>query len=118
MPRYLSLIRIDEQDSARAFASPESQQAIGALFKEITEAGVMLETAGLTESAAGATVTWAAGKLSVTDGPFAEAKEVVGGYALMQCRDRAEALEWTRRFLSCHDASVTVTAELREVKEG
>jgi hypothetical protein len=77
----------------------------------------MLETAGLTPSAEGTRVTWSGGKLTFTDGPFTESKEVIGGYAILQAKDKAEALEWTRRFLECHDDHLTVTAELREIAE-
>ena len=72
---------------------------MGALFEEITKAGVMLDTAGLTPTSEGTRVTWSGGTLSYTDGPFTETKEVVGGYAILQAKDKAEALEWTKRFL-------------------
>ncbi len=79
--------------------SPELQERMGALFEEITKAGVMLDTAGLTPTSDGTRITWSGGKLSATDGPFTETKEVVGGYAILQAKDKAEALEWTKRFL-------------------
>jgi hypothetical protein len=115
MPRYLSMIRIDEQNAPAGGPSPELQARMGALFEEVTKAGVMLDTAGLTPTSEGTRVTWSGGELTYTDGPFTETKEVVGGYALMQCRDKEEALEWTKRFLECHEESWTVTAELREI---
>ncbi len=115
MPRYLSMIRIDEQNAPSVAPSPELQAKMGALFEEITKAGVMLDTAGLTPTSAGTRVTWSGGDLTYTDGPFTETKEVVGGYAIMQCKDKAEALEWTKRFLRCHDDSGAVSAELREI---
>jgi hypothetical protein len=73
-------------------------EAIMALGEEATRAGVLLDTAGLAPSAAGARVDLAAGKLSVTDGPFTEAKELVGGWGLIEARDRDEAIEWAKRF--------------------
>jgi hypothetical protein len=57
-------------------------------------------------------------KRFVTDGPFTETKEAVGGYAIMQCKDKAEALEWTKRFLQVHEDYWTVTCEVREIAEG
>jgi hypothetical protein len=90
---------------------------MGKLFEEITKAGAMLDTAGLTPTADGTRVTISGGKLSYTDGPFTETKEVVGGYAILQAKDKAEALEWVKRFLQVHDDSWTVTAELREIAE-
>ncbi|MFE0378646.1 YciI family protein [Streptomyces inhibens] len=118
MPRYLSMIRIDEQNAPAEDPGPEFAERMGALFEEITKAGVMLDTAGLTPTSEGTRVTWSGGKLSYTDGPFTESKEVVGGYAIMQTKDKAEALEWTNRFLRIHPDHWTVTAELREITEG
>jgi hypothetical protein len=118
MPRYLSMIRIDEKNAPAEGPSPELQARMGALFEEITKAGVMLDTAGLTPTSEGTRLTWSGGKVSTTDGPFTETKEVVGGYAIMQTKDKAEAMEWTRRFLECHEEFWTVTAELREIAEG
>src|SRR5579863_9065836 len=117
MPRYLSMIRVDEQNPPDLSASPEFPQRMGALFEEITKAGVMLDTAGLTPTSEGTRITWAGGTLSMTDGPFTETKEVVGGYAILQAKDKAEAIEWTKRFLQIHPDHWTVTAELREIAE-
>ncbi len=115
MPRYLSLVRVDEQSVPPGGPSPEFQQRMGALFEEITKAGIMLDTAGLTPTSEGTRVTWSGGKFSYTDGPFTETKEVVGGYAILQVKDKAEALEWTKRFLQLHDEDWTVTCEVREI---
>jgi hypothetical protein len=117
MPRFLSLIRIDEQFASVQGPDPEMQARMGALFGEITKAGVMLDTAGLTPTAEGTRATWSGGKLSYTDGPFTESKEVIGGYAILQAKDKAEALEWTKRFLLTHGEHWNVTAELRQIVE-
>lgn len=117
MPRYLSMIRIVENDAPSDGPSPEMQQRMGELFEEITKAGVMLDTGGLTPTSEGTRVTWSGGKLSVTDGPFTESKEVIGGYSITQAKDKAEAIEWASRFLQTHDEHWTVTAEVREIVE-
>ena len=117
MPRYLSMIRVDEQNPPDLSSSPEFSERMGALFEEITKAGVMLDTAGLTATSEGTRITWTGGALSYKDGPFTESKEVVGGYAILQAKDKAEALEWTKRFLQIHPENWTVTAELREIAE-
>ncbi len=117
MPRYLSMIRIDEQSVPAGGPSPELAERMGALLEEITKAGVMLDTAGLTPTSEGTRVTWSGGKLSYTDGPFTESKEVVGGYAILQAKDKAEALEWTKRFLQTHEDHWTVTAEVRQIAD-
>lgn len=118
MPRFLSMIRIDENDTPEGGPSPELMQRMGELIEEMTKAGVLLDTAGLVPTAQGARVHYEGGRLSVTDGPFTESKEVIGGYALMQAKDRAEAIEWTKRFLKVHEPHWTVTCEVREVVAG
>ncbi|MFD7453993.1 YciI family protein [Kitasatospora sp. NPDC059827] len=117
MPRFMSLIRIDESARGDWEPDPGFEQRMGALFEEITRAGVMLDTAGLTPTAQGTRVSWTDGKVGYTDGPFTETKEVIGGYAIMQCKDKAEALEWTRRFLQTHPAHWQVEAEVRQLDE-
>ncbi|MEW2249342.1 YciI family protein [Streptomyces sp. NPDC058733] len=118
MPRYLSLVRIDENNAPAGGPSAELMQRMGELIEEMTKAGVLLDTAGLTPTAQGTRVHYEGGRLSVTDGPFTETKEVIGGYALVQCKDQAEAVEWTKRFLKVHEEEWTVTCELREIAEG
>ncbi|MBM7090596.1 YciI family protein [Streptomyces sp. NPDC012461] len=118
MPRYLSMIRIDENNAPAEGPSPELMQRMGELIEEMTKAGVLLDTAGLTPTAQGVRVHYEGGELSVTDGPFTETKEVIGGYALLQAKDTAEAVEWTKRFLKVHEPYWTVTCEVRQVEEG
>ncbi|MEY9962809.1 hypothetical protein ABIA33_000835 [Streptacidiphilus sp. MAP12-16] len=115
MPRYLTMIRMDEQNLPAEDPGPEFAQRMGALLEEITKAGVMLDTAGLTPTSEGTRATWSDGKVSYTDGPFTESKEVIGGYAILQAKDKAEALEWTNRFLQAHPEHWTITAEVREI---
>lgn len=117
MPRYPSMVRIDETDVPAEGPSPELMQRMGDLIEEMTKAGVLLDTAGLSPTAQGTRVHWEGGKLSVTDGPFTESKEVVGGYAIVQAKDMAEAIEWTKRFLKVHEEHWTVTCEVREIME-
>jgi hypothetical protein len=77
------------------------------------KAGVLLALDGLKPPAIGARVSFAGGKPKVTDGPFAEAKEVVGGYWMIRVKSREEAIEWARR---C-PASENETIEIRQVFE-
>ncbi|WP_263169567.1 YciI family protein [Streptomyces sp. SCSIO ZS0520] len=117
MPRFLSLVRIDEKNAPAEGPSEEMMERMNALLEEITKAGVMLDTAGLAPTAEGVRVRWEGGRISVTDGPFTETKEVIGGYALSQCKDMAEAVEWSKRFLKVHDDHWTVTCEVRQIAE-
>jgi hypothetical protein len=73
---------------------------VGAMMKyneELTKAGVLLALDGLQPPSKGARVAFPGGKPTVTDGPFAEAKEVVGGYWIIQAKSKEEAVEWARR---------------------
>jgi hypothetical protein len=118
MPRYISLIRIDENNVPAEGPGPEVMERMEKLLDEMTKSGVMLDTAGLTPTAQGARVHWNGEKVSVTDGPFTETKEVVGGYAIMQCKDLAEAQEWASRFLKIHGEGWEITCEVREIVAG
>jgi hypothetical protein len=79
--------------------SPELMTEMGKFVEEATKAGILVATGGLAPPQEGTKVTLADGKYTVTDGPFTEAKELIGGWALMEVRDKDEAIEWTKRFL-------------------
>jgi hypothetical protein len=81
-------------------ASPDVYERMGAFIEEATKAGVLLATGGLAPVEEAIKVTYHDGKYTVLDGPFTEAKELVGGWGLMECRDQDEAIEWTKRFLA------------------
>ncbi len=82
--------------------TPALLAAVGKLADREIKAGRMLDTGGLMPLATGAQVRITDGKLSVTDGPFVEAKEVVGGYAIFEMRDKDEALAMAREFMQLH----------------
>ena len=71
---------------------------VGAGFKS----GVIIDTAGLKPTADGSRVRLSGRKITVTDGPFVETKEIIGGYALMEMKSKAEALEYSRKFMELH----------------
>ena len=96
--RYLVLLEAVQPDTP---PPPDLMEAILALGEEATRSGALLDTAGLLPSAAGARVELVGGDISVTDGPFAEAKELIS-YALYEVRSKAEAVEWADRFLALH----------------
>lgn len=76
--------------------------AINRLGEEATAAGVLVTVGGLFPSVAGAQVRLSKGQLAVTDGPFTEAKELIGGFAMYSVPSRDEAIAWTKRFLDLH----------------
>lgn len=93
--------------------SPEAVAAMGRYNEELAKAGVLLTLDGLQPPAKGARVSFAGGRASVTDGPFAEAKEVVGGYWTIEAKSRAQAVDWASR---CPAADGDVI-EVRQVYE-
>jgi hypothetical protein len=92
-----------------------SAEAVAAMMKyneQLQKAGVLLALDGLHPPSTGARVMFAGGKAKVTDGPFTEAKEVVGGYWMIQVKSREEAIEWATR---CPGDDCTI--EVRQVQE-
>jgi hypothetical protein len=88
---------------------------MGKLIEESMQSGVLLATEGCLPSAKGARVRFAGGKFTVTDGPFTESKEMVGGFALIQARSKEEAIEHTKDFLKIAGDG---EAEIRQIFEG
>ena len=77
-------------------------QGIDELGAEAMKAGVLVQPGGLMPSGRGAKVRLRGGKISVTDGPFTEAKELIGGFAIYDVKTKEEVIEWTRRFMELH----------------
>jgi hypothetical protein len=97
--RFMTLVKATEtvgEPPAELFA------AIMQLGAEAAAKGVSVETGGLLPTATGTRIRVSGGKLTVTDGPFAEAKEVVGGYAFYDVDSKEEAVEWASRFMKLH----------------
>ena len=111
--RFLSMIRIDEQ---RAQAPSERlMRDMGKLIEEMRSSGALVSTAGLRPTSEGARVRLRGGKLSQTDGPFTEAKEVIGGYAVFEAKSMQEAVELTKRFLRIHGDEWDLECEVRQL---
>jgi len=97
-----------------AAPTPEMMEKMGKLIGEMVQAGVLLTTEGCLPSSKGVRVRRTGTRVTVTDGPFTESKEVIGGFALIQVRSKEEAIEWTRRFL---DVAGDGESEVRELCE-
>ena len=111
--RYLSMIRIDETRGQAP--SEQLMQDMGKLIDEMTRSGALVSTAGLRPTSEGVRVRLRGGKLSTTDGPFTEAKEVIGGYAVLEAKSMQEAIELTKRFLRVHGSEWDIECEVRQV---
>jgi hypothetical protein len=94
--RYLSVFKNVERNTP---PSPDEMARMGKLIEEGFKAGWLLGTEGCLPTNLGARVRSSNGKVTVTDGPFAEAKEVVGGFAIIKAKSKAEAIQLTKDFL-------------------
>jgi hypothetical protein len=98
-------------------ADPTLMRRMDAYHADLVKAGVLLDAAGLQPSAKGWRVQYRDGRCRVVDGPFAETKELIAGYTLIQVRDRDEAMEWARRFPAPMGEGVDATLEVRQLYE-
>lgn len=113
--RFMLLMIPKGYESAEPGAMPDAEK-VAAMMKyneSLQKAGVLLALDGLHPPSMGARVSFSGGKPKITDGPFAEAKEVLGGYWIIQVRSREEALEWASR---C-PGSENEVIEVRQIQE-
>lgn len=99
--RYMIIVKATpdtEAASAPVEADSDMMAEMGAYNEQLRKAGVLLDCAGLKPSAQGWRIRYDGDTRSVIDGPFAETKELVAGFTLIQVKSRAEAMEWARRF--------------------
>ena len=99
------------EDSDKLFAS------MAAYHEELARAGVLLDASGLQPSSKGWRVQYDGTRRTVVDGPFAETKELIAGYTLIQTRSRDEAVEWSRRFPNPIGEGVPCHVEVRQLYE-
>jgi hypothetical protein len=100
--RFIMMVKADKNYEAGAPPDPKLLAAMGQFTHEMIKAGVVLAAEGLLPSSKGARVRVAEGKLTVIDGPFTEAKELIGGFAIVKASSKAEAIELGSRFMLLH----------------
>jgi hypothetical protein len=119
--RFMVLVKASKDSEAGVLPSEEQLAAMAKYNEELVRAGVMLAGEGLQPSSKGARVRFADGKATVIDGPFAETKELVAGYWLIQVKSKDEAIEWIKRCQPFLDESrqrgEASEVELRQVFE-
>jgi hypothetical protein len=113
--RFMVIIKSDERTEAGTMPTEEELTAMGRYNEELVKAGVLLAGEGLHPSAKGARVNFSGGKPTVIDGPFAEAKELIAGFWLLDVKSKEEAIEWVKR-VPCTEG-VETTIEIRQVAE-
>ncbi len=100
--RFLMMVKACAEAEAGLAPRPELMAAIGKLSQEAISAGILLANEGLQPTSKGALVKVTGGKLRVLDGPFADTKEVIGGFAILQASSREEAIRLGKRFMQVH----------------
>jgi hypothetical protein len=115
--RFMIIVKATASSEAGVMPSEALFSAMADYHEQLVQAGVLLDAAGLQPSAKGWRIRYAGGQRQVVDGPFAETKELVAGYTLIQVRSREEALEWSRRFPAPFDEGTTCEIEVRPLYE-
>ncbi|MUV14392.1 YciI family protein [Noviluteimonas gilva] len=113
--RFFSTVRVQENNGQ--VPSERLMAEMGKLIEEFMAKGVLLDTAGLRPTSEGVRLRNNHGKLSRTDGPFTESREVIGGYAILKADSLAEAIKLTERFLEVHGDEWNVECEVRQIED-
>ena len=128
--RFMVIVKANKDSEAGVLPDEKILREMGKFNEELVKAGVMLAGEGLHSSKDGARLRFEGKKRTVTDGPFAETKELVAGFWLWQCKSKAEAIEWLKRapfdggaeveirqVFEAEDFGPALTPELREQEE-
>ncbi|MEW6307086.1 MAG: YciI family protein [Verrucomicrobiota bacterium] len=123
--KYMMMVKLDgKSEDGRKYEAgmpPDAKlgAAMGKLMAEMGKAGVLVDTGGLLPMSKGARIRAAGGKLTVTDGPFIESKEIIGGYAILRAKSKEEALKMGEDFMKLHvdvlGASYVGELEIRQM---
>jgi hypothetical protein len=119
--RFMIIVKATADSEAGRFPPGDEKQkmfaAMAAYHEQLAQAGVLLDGAGLQPSSRGWRIRYHGEQRQVIDGPFAESKELVAGYTLIQVRSREEALEWSRRFPNPVGEGRDAQIEVRQLYE-
>src|SRR5439155_15707789 len=128
--RFMVIVKANKDSEAGVMPSTEILTAMGKFNEELVKAGVMQAGEGLKPSSQGVRVKFSGGKKTVTDGPFAETKELVAGFWIWKCKSKAEAIEWLKRapfdggtevelrpIFEAEDFGAALTPEVRQQEE-
>jgi hypothetical protein len=115
--RFMILVKSRPMSEAGVMPDEAQLAEMARYHEQLLEAGVLLDGNGLQPSSQGWRIRYAGGSRTVVDGPFAETRELVAGYTMIQVRSREEALEWSRRFPAPFPGDVECEIEVRQVYE-
>jgi hypothetical protein len=114
--RFMMIVKASKDSEAGIMPSPDMLERMGKFNEEMIKAGVMLSGEGLHPSSKGAKIRLKAGGApTVVDGPFAETKELIAGFWIMQVKSKEEALDWARRIPPPHPGEAECEIELRQL---
>jgi hypothetical protein len=115
--RFMIIVKATKETEKNAMPAEKLIAEMATYHEELAKAGVLLDGSGLHPSSKGWRIKYSGAKRTVVDGPFAETKELVAGYTLIQVKSREEALEWTRRFPNPAVDGKEAEIEVRPLKE-
>jgi len=101
--RFMMIVKASKDSEAGKMPSQELLSAMGKYNKELMKAGVLVDLSGLQASSKGARIKYSGGKRTVIDGPFAETKELIAGYWIINVKSKQEAIEWAKRAPNPHN---------------
>ena len=115
--RFMIIVKANKDTEAGVMPEEKLMADMAAYHEELAKAGVLLDATGLQPSSKGARIKYSGGKRTVIDGPFAETKELIAGYTLIQVKSRDEAMEWARRFPAPFGEGKDGEIEIRQLFE-
>ena len=115
--RFMIIVKATKETEAGAMPEESLIARMATYHEALVKAGVLLDASGLQPSSKGVRIRFSRGERTVIDGPFAETKEVIAGYTLIQTKTREEAMEWARRFPAPHGDDEDGEIEIRQLFE-
>jgi hypothetical protein len=112
--RFMVIVKANRESEAGEMPSDELVAAMGKFNQELIEAGVRIDAVGLRSSAHGARIRFSGNKRTVIDGPFAETKELVAGYWILELKSLQEAIDWMKRCPNPHSGE-SAELEIRQL---
>ena len=113
--RFMMIVKASKDFESGKMPSQELVAAMGKYNEELMKAGVLVDLAGLQPTSKGARIQFSGGRKTVIDGPFAETKEVIGGFWIIKVKSKQEALEWAMRAPAPHGEGKDAEIEIRQI---
>jgi hypothetical protein len=115
--KFMMLVKANQESEAGKMPSEELISAMGAYNEELIKAGALVDLAGLQPTSKGFRVRFSGGKQSVVDGPFAESKELIAGFWIIDVKSKEEAIEWAKKTPALHGPGNDSELEVRQLFE-